>query len=218
MPGDRSGSTAESSSGSRRQALQERALDDLIARARAGDIKALDRLVEALSDQLWAELSSRRRSNRTGPAHGSSDLVQDTIVRMREQFHKFERETFADLKQWARTVLYRRRQEWARNHHARNAERHKLAIWNELRARINTDRNGSERDDPAEHQEEMTRAFALYEALKEHERFVIELRLFQGLNYREIASLTGTKEDAPRQAFNRAMAKLKTEYQRDGDC
>jgi RNA polymerase sigma factor (sigma-70 family) len=211
-----SGSTAsksESSSARRRADAANADLDRLIALARAGDGHALDQLIEGLSEQLWAELSSRRRSNRTGPSQGSSDLVQDTLIRVREQFHKFERESFADFKQWARTVLYRRRQEWMRNHHSRNAERHKRMIWNELRARIAADPEQVAGSSLVEKQEETDRAYALFQALKPHEQFVIDLRLFQGLSYKQIAELTGTKEDAPRQAFNRAMARLRAGYE-----
>lgn len=213
MPSGPTTSKSESSSG-RRAAAAHVGLDRLIAAARAGDDHALDQLIEGLSEQLWAELGSRRRSNRTGPSQGSSDLVQDTLIRVREQFHKFERESFADFKQWARTVLYRRRQEWMRNHQSRNAERHKRMIWNELRARIAVDTEHVAGSSPAEKQEETNRAYALFQALKPHEQFVIDLRLFQGLSYKQIAELTGMKEDASRQAFNRAMTRLRSNYER----
>jgi RNA polymerase sigma factor (sigma-70 family) len=199
---------AESSSAPGRRAA---ALDRLIAQARGGDAQALDQLIEGLSSHLWAELASRRRTNRTGPSHGSSDLVQDTLVRVREQFQKFERDTFADFKQWARTVLYRRRQEWARNHQARNAERHKRMIWNELRARMDGDAIAG--DSPSEQHEESDRAYRLFQALKPHEQFAIDLRLFQGLSYKQIAELTGTTDEAARKAFDRAMSRLRASYQ-----
>lgn len=198
----------DSSSGHQREAEQG-ALDALIAQARSGDQVALDRLIEKLSEQLWAELEARRRSNRTGPAHGSSDLVQDTLIRVREQFDKFERHTFADLKQWARTMLFRRRQEWMRNHLSRNAERHKRMIWEALRARPECPVGSGEGATVAEDREEFERAYQCFQKLKTHEQFVIDLRLFQELPYKQIAAMTQSTEDACRQAYNRALSRLK---------
>jgi len=52
-------------------------LDRLIADARAGSAAALDALIEQLSEHLWAEVGLRRKPR------GLSDLVQDTLVRVR---------------------------------------------------------------------------------------------------------------------------------------
>jgi RNA polymerase sigma factor (sigma-70 family) len=203
-------STAENSPSGHRRAAEQGALDALIVQARSGDGIALDQLIEKLSEQLWSELEARRRSNRTGPVHGSSDLVQDTLMRVRQQFGKFERDTFADFKQWAKTILYRRRQEWIRNHLSRNSDRHKRIIWDVLRARPNYDGTAGDGTLAPEEREESERAYQRFRTLKPHEQFIIDLRLFQNLAYKQIAAMTQSTEDACRQAYNRALARLKS--------
>ena len=211
-----SGGSTKGTSNARR-AAEERALDHLIARARAGDEAALEQLIERLSEQLWAELNSRRRSNRTGPTHGSSDLIQDTLVRVKEMFDKFERDTFADFKQWARTVLYRRRLEWARNHHARNGEKHKRMIWNALRDRAETGGPDEYGQFSVEENEELERAYLAYKGLKSNEQLIIKLRLFQKLSYKQIAELAETTEEAARKLYDRAIARLRTSLSNHDD-
>ena len=73
-----------------------------------------------LSAKLWSELDPRRRPHGLGPSTGLSDLIQDTLLRVREKFERFERGSFVDFAQWARAILYRRRQELARKFRMRN--------------------------------------------------------------------------------------------------
>ncbi|MBX3414963.1 MAG: sigma-70 family RNA polymerase sigma factor [Pirellulales bacterium] len=207
-----SSSTSHSRSG--RGVRPSAHLDGLVVEAQRGSAEALDLLIAELSKQLWAELTTRRRSRRANPSHGSSDLVQDTLIRAREQFEKFERSTFADFKQWARKVLFRRRQEWTRNHLARNAERHKRMIWSVVLARG----DGPHANDTAlsiEQREELDRAYALYQCLKPNEQCVIHLRLFEGLSYQQIAMLTNSTAEAARKAYDRALDKLRRSYAND---
>ncbi len=190
--------------------------DPLIAAARQGSVEALDKLIERLSEHLWEELSGRRRRRSPGLSHGSSDLIQDTLLRVRQQFDKFERDTFTDFKQWARSVLYHRRLEWTRNHQARHAEHHKRMIWELFHARAAEDNSGEAAHEICIAQrQEAERAYALFQSLKPHEQFVIELRLLNGQSYKQIAELTGSKEDAARMAYERALAKLRSRLKTD---
>ena len=124
-------------------------LDRLIADARAGSDAALDELMEQISEHLWAELGGRRKPRGLGPSRGLSDLIQDTLVRVRQKFAKFERHTFVEFKQWARTVLHRRRQEWIRNYQARNSREKKEKIWLVTRGRHAADATWTRAADPA---------------------------------------------------------------------
>ena len=78
-------------------------IDRLIIDARSGSAAALNELLEMLSTQLWAEHSRRSKPQDLGPSRGLSDLIQETLVQARANFDRFERDSFADFKQWART-------------------------------------------------------------------------------------------------------------------
>ena len=190
-------------------------LDGSIAAARDGCPAALDKLLEALSAHLWDELGRSRKPGGLGPSHGLSDLVQDTLVRVREKFSTFERDTFGDFKQWSRTILYRRRQEWARNFRFRNEDARKEQIGLALYARIEPQGGGSLQERAAETREEATRAYAAFQQLKPHEQFVINLRAVEGLSYPEIERMTGWTKEAGRQAYRRAIEQLKALFQSD---
>jgi RNA polymerase sigma factor (sigma-70 family) len=190
-------------------------LDGLIDGARNGCPVALDKLLEALSTHLWKELGGGRKPRGLGPSHGLSDLVQDTLVRVREKFSKFERDSFGDFKQWARTILYHRRQEWTRNFRFRNEDARKEQIGLALYARIEPQGPGSLQERAAETREEGTRAYAAFQQLKPHEQFVINLRAVEGLSYPEIEGLTGWTKEAARLAYRRAIERLKALFQSD---
>jgi len=190
-------------------------LDPLIAEARAGSATALDTLIGQLSEHLWTEVGLGRKPRGLGPSRGLSDLVQDTLVRVRQKFGKFERHTFVEFQQWARAVLHRRRQEWIRNYRARNTSEKKEKIWLAIRSRIASDRQ-RELDDPAERREQTKNAYAAFEHLKPNERFIINLRLLEGLRYKQISAMTGWSEEAARKAYDRAIAHLKKMFETNG--
>ena len=184
-------------------------LDRLIADARGGSAVAFRRLLELLSDHLWAELGPRRKARNLGPSHGLSDLIQDTLARVGEKFAKFERDTFAEFTQWARTILYRRGQEWARNYRWRNDAARTEKIGLALRDRIESARHGSRQENIPQEREEAARVYAKFQCLQPHEQFIINLRVVEGLRYPQIEALTGWTKEAARQAYRRAIERLR---------
>ncbi len=182
--------------------------DRLIAEARGGSTAALDRLIELLSEHLWAELGQKRQRRGLGPSRGLSDLIQDTVLRARMNFDRFERSTFGDFKQWARTILYRRWQEWARNHQQRNDEWRKEAILLAILARAESQSPGA--DEALQTRQEAERAYGLFKSrLRPNEQFIIDFRLFKGMRFKEIAKLGHMSEDAAGKAYARAMTRLR---------
>lgn len=182
--------------------------------ARSGSEEALDRLIEAISDQLWREIGARRNRRGMGPSQGLSDLVQDTLVRVREGFFRFREGNFSEFKQWVRTILFRRWQELARNHHTRTSEEQKHRIWMALVERGITRRTDD--TDAFEAEEEHEKAARLMGLLRPHERNIIQLRLVHGLKFGEIAKSSGWTEDAARMAFTRAIERLREIYEANG--
>lgn len=189
--------------------------DTLISEARQGSVVALDKLIELLADYLWSELCGRRKPRGLGPSHGLSDLVQDTLVRVREKFDRFQRDTFADFKQWARTILHRRRQEWARNYRMRNREELRRKIRLAFEARLLTEPTGRGHEELMNLREEAERAAAAFNRLKPHEQAIIQLRILEKLSYPQIEALTGLSAEGARTACRRAIAQLKKLFETD---
>lgn len=200
-----------SDSSERRRAPQSK-LDDLIGAARGGSNEALEKLLEVLAQHLWRDLNAQPRRP-AKPSHGSSDLVQDTLIRVRQQFAKFERDTFADFKQWARAILYRRHLEWTRNHQARNSVRHMRRLWSLMSARGDTDGSAAH-EQAVEQRDTLARISSAYQTLKASDQFIIRLRL-EGLGFRQIAEMTESTVDAVTKAYHRAIARLRKKLDRD---
>jgi len=189
--------------------------DALIVEARQGSTAALDKLIELLAEQLWLELGNRPKPRGLGPSHGLSDLVQDTLIRVREKFDRFSRDTFTDFKQWARTILHRRRQEWARNYRARNREELRKKIKLAFEARLLGDEATKGQDELAALRQEAERAVAAFSRLKPHEQTILKLRIQEELSYPQIEVLTGLSAEGARTTFRRAIARLKVLFDND---
>jgi len=186
------------------------AANQLVIEARQGSAAALDQLVEMLSGYLWAELGGWRKPRGLGPSHGLSDLVQDTLLRVREKFGRFQRDSFVDLKQWARTILHRRRQEWARNYRARNREELQRKIRMAFEARLLPKSYSGEHVDSLDRRDDVERALAAFNQLRPHEQTILKLRIVEGLSYPQIGVLTGLHAEGARTAYRRAIAHLKS--------
>ena len=151
------------------------ALDKLVAAARAGSSDALDRLIEALSECLWAEFANRRKLQHLSPSRGPSDLVQDTLVRVRLNFGDFTEESFGAFRRWARGIFFNCSREVGRNSRCRNAPQRRESIWRALRQRIGFNPDGSRPEEALERQEDAARAYQLFDGLKVDERTMIAL-------------------------------------------
>jgi RNA polymerase sigma factor (sigma-70 family) len=199
---------------SQRRSKEE--LDQLVAAARGGSSERLDRLVEVLSECLWAEFANRRKLQLLSPSRGPSDLIQDTLICVRLKFGDFQEETFGAFSRWARGIFFNRSREVGRNSRCRNAPERRESIRRAIKQRIGSNANGSSPTDLMAEQEEAARAYQLYGELKVNERTIINLRLFEGMSFVEIAKLTELKPDAARKSFDRAMLGLTESFLSDG--
>ncbi|MFO0946951.1 MAG: RNA polymerase sigma factor [Planctomycetota bacterium] len=190
-------------------------VDPMIAAARAGSTEALDRLIALLSDHLRQAVVSRYDARTLGPSRSLSDLVQDTLLRVREKFPQFQSDTYVELQQWAAAILRHRWQEWRRNRLNRNSDRHRLKIWQVLLGRNEHSQMGE--DARAMQREDAERAHALYKKLRPNEQFIIELRLFSDLSYKEIALVSDWTPNAARMAYDRAIERLKELFYSNGN-
>jgi RNA polymerase sigma factor (sigma-70 family) len=193
--------------------------DRWIAEARAGSPEALDKLVDLLTDRLFAELGGRNLRGMS-PANTISDLIQETVLRAREKFAVFDKDTFVEFKRWADGILRNKYRHWMRNHRDRSGEDKQLKIWQALKDRRNLAdprRPARAESDDADRRDEAARAYELFQqALKPNEQYVISLRLFDGLRFKQIAHLVGSTEDAVTKAYKRAMFRLQKLLQSNG--
>jgi RNA polymerase sigma factor (sigma-70 family) len=141
-----------------------------------------------------------------------SDLIQETVIRAREQFDKFDRETFTEFKYWARGILYMRHKHLMRQHRSRFDERTRRKIWLAVAFRKNlpnVERPELALEDKLEQREEAARAFAAFQRLKPHEQFIVNLRVVEGLPFAQIAALVNSTEGAVTKACGRALKRLR---------
>jgi len=143
------------------------------------------------------------------PSRSGSDLIQETVIRAREKFHCFSGHTFAEFKQWARGILYLRRRHWMRNHRDRTNSRKMERIWLAVARKRNLpDESSRPSEDWLERREEAEKAFAAFLRLKPHEQYIVNLRVVDGLAFKQIALIVNSTEGTVARACNRAIKRL----------
>lgn len=187
-------------------------LDSLVAEARQGSVAALNRLIEAVATHLSEDLGYRERQRGTTPSRGTSDLLQETLLRLREHFGQFERDRFTDLVRWARVLRQNLGRASARNRSARYSERHMRRVMEALLERKRSDPDFVPPASRLERREAIDRAFSILRTLKVHEQFILDLRLMKNMTFKEIAQTTGSTDEAVCKAYHRALKRLQTRY------
>jgi RNA polymerase sigma-70 factor, ECF subfamily len=180
---------------------------DLIARARAGDRQALERLFarHLAPLQRWA---SGRLPGWARDLADTDDLVQDTLVQTFKRIESFEPRGVGALQAYLRQAVLNR---------IRDEIRHKGR-----RPEV-TDLDGLELDgkqSPLEQaigQEAVDRYERALVRLKSEEREAIIARVEMGYSYEELARALGKPTpDAARKAAQRALVRLAEEMKRGG--
>ena len=191
-----------------------------VAAAKSGSTEALDKLIDLLTKRFFAELGDRNPRGMS-PANTISDLIQETVMRAREKFGVFEKDTFAEFHNWANGILRNKYRHWARNHRGRKSEAKQQAIWRAIQARRNliddTHLMRAE-DDVLQRREEADRAYQIFErGLKPSDQYIIKLRLFENLRFKQIALLVNSTEDAVTKAYKRALTRLRKLAETNGE-
>ena len=169
-----------------------------------------------LLECLRAEFANRRELELLSPSRSPSDIIQETIVRVRVSFDNFREESFGALKRWTRGIFSKCRLEVERNSRCRNAPERRESIWRAIRQRLDFNPEGARPDEMLVRQEDATRAYQLYDSLRVDERTIIELRLFEGYSFPEISGITRLKPGAARKSFDRAIQRLTELFLSDG--
>lgn len=173
-----------------------------LAKAKAGDHKALGEVLEAIEARLrdatrqlvGAKLRSKVRT---------SDVLQTTYVDVVRSIQNFEGEDPATFASWVGRVLHRNVQD-------------KAKYFNRQRRKGGTTRQNPEDVVEPRHDITPTREIARVEqlhlitealdSLEEDYATVLRLRMLQGLDYKEVADRMGRKQGAVRMLFSRARA------------
>jgi RNA polymerase sigma-70 factor (ECF subfamily) len=190
-----------------------RGFDDVLLRARDGQRDALDALFEWFRNYLLVLATTVVRRHLRGKAD-AADVVQEAMLRGWSSFAEFRGTTEAEWMGWLRRILSTTLINLDRRFGSASRDtRREQSL--ETSVHEASERLGSLLPGPdltaSQHMRARERGVALADALSRldpPDRQVVELRILQGLEWQEIAELTGTTGDAARMQCRRALARL----------
>jgi len=160
----------------------------LVRKIREGDLSALDRLIDRYLNQLVNFFRYLR-----APEASVDDLVQETFERVIKKLDAYDEQK--RFSAWLLTV--------GRNLYFDECRR-------ENRRREHLQQQVYESPPtPEDEVVERQTASELLQTLTQPERFLVEMRVFQGMPFAEIAELTGEVEVTLRSRFFRIMGRLR---------
>lgn len=165
----------------------------LIARIRAGDSLSLERLIDRYMPQLIGFFRYLRV-----PDPMVEDMVQETFERFIRKLDSYDSEK--KFSAWLMTI-------------GRNLyfdERRKLVRQRDKQTEIEPPLQTTPEEDIVEKHS----ASELLQTLSPQERFLVDLRVFQGLSFAEIADFTSENEATLRSRFFRIMGRLRISTQK----
>ncbi|MBU1108251.1 MAG: sigma-70 family RNA polymerase sigma factor [Candidatus Riflebacteria bacterium] len=171
-------------------AAAARHAEDLVAirKIREGDVRALERLIDRYLNQLMGFFRYLR-----APESMVEDLVQETFERVIRKLDAYDEQKKFSV--WLLTV--------GRNLYFDQCRR-------ETRKREHQQQIVSEPvTSPEDEVVERHTASELLQTLTPQEKFLVDLRVFQGMPFAEIAELTGEVEATLRSRFFRIMGRLR---------
>jgi RNA polymerase sigma-70 factor, ECF subfamily len=193
-----------------------RAIDHLLAAARAGSRDALGDVLEGCREYLL-HVAIRELAPGVRPKVGASDLVQETLLEAHRDFAQFRGRTEAELLGWLREILRNNLSNVVRRYLATAKRRADREISLDAGPTGDDEAPGLASPSPppsAEVAAEEERAAVLraLARLPDDHRQVILLRNFDGLSFDAIAVRMGRTPDAVRQLWARAVYRLQHEF------
>lgn len=169
---------------------RERQKKDLVLlhKIRAGDTQALEKLLDRYLPQLIGFFRYLR-----APESIIEDLAQETFVKLIQKVDTYdETKVFSS---WLMTI--------ARNHYFDVCRRENR------KKNLQTEVQPEYVPTPEEQVVERHSATDLLRTLRPAEKFLVELRVFQGMSFAEISEITGDNEVTLRSRFFRLMGRLR---------
>jgi RNA polymerase sigma-70 factor (ECF subfamily) len=183
----------------------ERQFGALIDQARAGDRDATAALVRAVEPAL-RDAISRSIPRALRRRVGTDDLLQATLLVAIDQLPRFEYRGDREFVAWITTIAAQRIHESDRFHRAQKRDRGRDRSLSGSAPFVACETSPTQSAARAEQRIVLRDAVA---KLPDDERRVVELRTFEGLAFREIATRLGLSDrHAAMRAFERAMERL----------
>ena len=168
--------------------------EDLVDRARAGDLEAMDELVSRHHGSVYRVALGILRDE-----DGAADVAQETFLKAVRGLKGFRGD--ASFKTWLLAIAANE----ARGVLRKAGSRKELAL----------DRIGpvpsteASVDDTVERAEDVSRVRALLSELPEKQRQAVTLRIFEELSFREIGGIIGSSEGAARVNYHHGIRRLR---------
>lgn len=178
--------------------------DELIRSAQQGKPEAFTALYERHVPTVY------RRVRFIIPEQDVEDVIQEIFIAVMRSLKSFRYES--QFSTWLRTLVNRQ----VADYYRRNATQRKLVDLGEHQEDDESDQPGKLSihliSHPTDLDDAVTLRFALAD-LSESYREIILLRFADGLQFNEIAALTGKSLDATKSLFRRAVADLKKQVE-----
>lgn len=189
--------------------------EQLLRRARTGDVAALGQLLESYRNYLTllARLQIRRRLQSKVDA---GDLVQDTFLKAHRHFAQFRGASELELAAWLRQILAGNIANLVRHYYG--TQRRDVRLEQELADDLERSSHGwgvglaAQQSSPSQRaarREEAVRLANALAQLPEDYEDVIVLRHLQGLPFAEVALQMGRSVDSVEKLWVRALTRLR---------
>lgn len=190
------------------QPMDAGAITHLIQQARQGDTDARDAVLDQLQPFIVA-IAARNNEAWLQRKQGVSDLVQQSFVRVIEQFESFRGASSAEFRGWLKKLVLNEIRQISRHHRRqrRDATREQALVPGQV---VAADNSNPERT-PVERlimREQFAKMSQLLGELDRDTRQIMELHAFRNLTFAEIASRLNRTPEAVAKTWYRTLVRL----------
>ena len=188
----------------------------LIERARLGCENSRANLLKRLQPFLNS-IAARHNDPRSRSKQGLSDIVQQSFVRVIENFDNFRGNCGAELRGWLKQLVINEIRQVNRRLHQQRRDLKRERSLDEKRelegSTISTPEPNAESQ--AMQAEEVQQLRQSMSDLDPSQRRIVELRAFENLTFAEIASRLGRSQDAVTKSWYRSLIQLQKKISSD---
>lgn len=195
---------------------QPAAISDELVAAAADDPSARDRVLEAMTPQVRIMINARLHPT-PAQAHLADDLVQESLLSLREGMQRLERRTAAGLRAFASTIVSRRVADALRERRAGRRAGFGRSLDSTMHADMSAcaplwaflSASGVSPLSAADHADAFQRVMSALDGLTAEQREAITLAFFDQLDTRDIARHMSISRPAASMLLIRAVKSLR---------